>query len=152
MTDRIINLKNYIKDNLDKNGGIWEYVINLEIREGISELDESESEIFSIEILTWNETILYHLADGIIFSQNKYIDQDYLYCLIFLKINDKDKLDYLVENLYACYTNLDKETKPLDFFIRMRDKIKKEYDEIKVEDFFMLELNEIINKKNKRLF
>lgn len=151
--DDITYLKKYIEQNLDKkDGGHWEYIIRPEIREVINSLNENDSERFSIEILNWDEEIIYHLADEIIFGDNKYIDQDYLYCLIFLKINDKEKLDYLSENLFSCYNALNFEEIPLDFFLQMREKIKTLYrikNEEENEDDFIKPLNDIINEKMK---
>lgn len=150
MKNSIVQLKTYIEENLKekRHGDYWEFDIYPEIKDAISELNEKESEIFSTEIFTWEEALLYRLADGIIFSGNTYIDPDYLYCKIFLKVKDKERLNYLVENLYGCFKKLDKKTKPLSFFLEMKDKLKKEYNTIREEDdFFMQELNETIRQR-----
>lgn len=151
--DDITYLKKYIEQNLDKNnGGHWEYIVRPEIREVINSLNENESKRFSIEILNWDEEIIYHLADEIIFGDNKYINQDYLYCIIFLRINDKEKLDYLSENLFACYNALNCEKISLDFFLQMEEKMKNFYiikNGEENDDFIKL-LNDVIMEKMKK--
>ena len=153
--DDITYLKKYIERNLkNKDGGHWEYIVRPEIRDVINALNETDSERFSTEIFNWDEKTIYPLADEIIFGDNKYIDQDYLYCCIFLKINDKEKLDYLSQNLFACYDGINFEKTPLDFFLKMKEKIKNLYnikDEEENEDYFIKPLNEIINEKMKNI-
>ena len=108
MENRITKLKKFVENNLEeKDGGNWEYLIDPIIKDAISEFNESESQIFSTEILNWSEELLYHLADGIIFSENRFIDQDYLYCMIFSKTTDYENGRYLLQNFTAAFQELD---------------------------------------------
>ncbi|UTN05375.1 hypothetical protein L0669_05555 [Flavobacterium bizetiae] len=153
--DDITYLKKYIERNLkNKDGGHWEYIVRPEIRDVINALSETDSERFSKEIFNWNEKTIYPLADEIIFGDNKYIDQDYLYCCIFLRTHDKEKLDYLSENLFATFNLINVEKTSLEFFLQMKEKIKNIYsikDENENEDFFIKPLNDIINEKMKMI-
>ncbi|WP_427871450.1 hypothetical protein [Flavobacterium sp. MMS24-S5] len=155
MDEDITYLKKYIERNLNKREvGHWEYIVRPEIRDVINVLSETDSERFSKEIFNWDEKTIYPLADEIIFGDNKYIDQDYLYCCIFLKINDKEKLRYLYENLFAAFNLINFEKISLEFFIQMKEKIKNLYnieDEKENEDYFIKPLNDIINEKMKNI-
>ncbi|MCD0475623.1 hypothetical protein LPB87_14585 [Flavobacterium sp. EDS] len=147
--DDITYLKKYIERNLNKkDGDHWEYIVRPEIREVINSLNENDSERFSIEILNWDEKTIYPLADEIIFGDNKYIDQDYLYCSIFLKTYDKENLDYLAQNLFNCLDDLNFEKIPLDFFLQIKEKIKYLFQvKNEDEDDFIKKVNEVINDK-----
>lgn len=149
--DDITYLKKYIERNLkNKDGGHWEYIVRPEIRDVINALNETDSERFSKEIFNWDEKTIYSLADEIIFGDNKYIDQDYLYCCIFLRISDTEKLDYLSQNLFACFNDLNLEKIPLDFFLQMKEKMKNFYIIKNGEenlDNFIRQVNGVINKK-----
>lgn len=81
MSNEIESLKKYIENNLDESGSIWELLISPDIIDLISNLNQTDSEKFSIEILNWNENVLYRLADEILFSKNEYIDKDYSFVL-----------------------------------------------------------------------
>ncbi|MTH17796.1 hypothetical protein [Flavobacterium sp. LC2016-01] len=154
MSDQIASLKKYIESNLDESGDFWEYIIRHDVIDFISNLDQKDSENFSIEILNWNENILYRLADEILFSKNEYIDKDYLYCFIFLKTYDTEYLDYLSQNLFSCFNDLNLEKIPLDFFLQMKEKIERFYiiknGKENVNDFTR-SLNDIINQKMKKI-
>jgi hypothetical protein len=70
-----------------------------------------------------------------------------LYCLIFLKMTDQDNIDYLLDNLYACYNCVDHETKPLDFYLDMRQKLKSVWSLADDDNYFIKALDEMIVKK-----
>lgn len=124
MKDVIVYLKNYIEKNLnEKDGGRWEYIIHPVIRDTINSLSENESQIFSVEILNWKEEILYHLADEIIFSENKYIDKDYLYCIIFSKTSNRENGEYLLQNFTAIFEDLDSSKCTLKFLENLKEKV-----------------------------
>jgi len=154
MSNEIESLKKYIENNLDESGSIWELLISPDIIDLISNLNQTDSEKFSIEILNWNENVLYRLADEILFSKNEYIDKDYLFCSIYLRTHDKENLDYLSQYLFNCYNGLNFEKIPLDFFLQLKEKVKNFYiirnGEENIQDIIR-PLNDIINKKMKNI-
>ncbi|GEM_PF-26293 len=150
MSDEITSLKEYIETNLERSSGAFEYVIQPNIRNIVSNLSETDSEKFSIEILNWNEDVLYHLADEILFSNNEYLDKDYIYCSIFLRIKNKENLDFLSQYLYDCYRGLNFEKIPLDFFLQLKEKVEDFYiikNGKENVNHFISPLDDIINKK-----
>ncbi|MDR6760698.1 hypothetical protein J2Y38_000896 [Flavobacterium sp. 2755] len=150
MNDGIEALKKYIENNLGESSGCWEYVLHPNIRDYISNLNQTDSEKFSIEILNWNEDVLYQLADEMLFSNNEYIDKDYLFCSIYLIINDIENLDYLSQYIIPCFKNLNFEKVSLEFFLQMKEKMKNFYIIKNGEenvDNFIRQINEVINKK-----
>lgn len=150
MSDEIASLKNYIETNLGESSSLWELVLQPDIIDFISNLNQADSEKFSVEILNWNENILYRLADEILFSRNEYIDKDYLFCSIYLRTHDKENLDYLSQYIIPCYKNLNFEKISLDFFLQVKEKIENFHilknGKENIGDL-MKELNDIINKK-----
>lgn len=127
-------LKNYIENNLkDEDGGNWEYIYRPEIRDLISDLNQQESEILSVEMLSWDEEIQFVLADEIADSENKYLDKCYLYCAVLSKTTDRENGEYLLENFMAIFNGLDSSKHPVDFLEKLREKViefsKAEIDE-----------------------
>lgn len=124
MKDRIANLKKFIENNLEeKDGGHWEYLIDPIIKNAISDFNKKESENFATEFLNWDEKIIFHLADGIILSENEYINKDYLYCIIFSKTSDSENGEYLLENFMAAFQGLDSTKCSLEFLKSLRKKV-----------------------------
>ena len=117
---KLLSLKEYISENIGDDCGNWEYVHEPYIKSLVGNLNEDESEVFSNAIWDWDNSIIYELADPIIFGENKYLKQDYLYCRIFSEINDFDNLDYLAQNLGPCFYSI----KPEDYDIEMFKKIR----------------------------
>lgn len=154
MGDEIASLKNYIEVNLDESSSLWELVIRPDIIDIISSLNQIESKKFSTEILSWNENILYRLADEILFSENECLDKDYLFCSIYLRTHDKENLDYLSQYIIPCYKHLNFEKISLDFFLQVKEKMENFYiiknGKENIEDF-MKELNDVINEKMKKI-
>lgn len=148
--DGITSLKKDIENNLGESSGYWEYVLQPNIRDYISNLNQTDSENFSIEILNWNENLLYRLADEILFSNNEYIDKDYLFCSIYLRTHDIENLDYLSQYIIPCFKNLNFEKVSLEFFLQMKEKMENFYIIKNGEenvDNFIRQVNEVINKK-----
>ena len=147
MENRITKLKKFVENNLEeKDGGNWEYLIDPIIKDAISEFNESESQIFSTEILNWSEELLYHLADGIIFSENRFIDQDYLYCMIFSKTTDYENGRYLLQNFTAAFQELDSNKYTLEFMESLREKVIQ-FSKISIEDSH--DFNKLFTEKIK---
>lgn len=92
-------VKAYITTNRNDDCGAWEYGHTPYLTNVLGNLNETESEHFSEELLSWSEFHLYELADPIIFCSNKYLNADLLYIKIFTKVRNIEYLDYLVENV-----------------------------------------------------
>lgn len=151
MKYEIADLKKDIENNLGLSSDYYELVLQPYVRNFIDNLNQTDSEKFSLEILNWNEDVLYHLADEILFSKNEYLDKDYLYCSIFLKTNNNENLDYLTQYLFNCLDDLNFEKIPLDFFLEMKEKMRDFYIQKNKEniDNFIRPVNDIINEKIK---
>ena len=122
--EKISGLKKYIEDNLDKmDSSDGEYIHSPYIEEIINSFTEEESLFFSNEIENWSEEIAYEVADPIIFGKNTFINQDYLYCLIFTKTSRLDESQYLMENLWSCVSALNNEKKSVEFLKKIRTRI-----------------------------
>ena len=150
MSNEIASLKNYIETNLCESSSLWELVLQPDIIDFISNLNQADSEKFSVEILNWNENILYRLADEILFSRNEYIDKDYLFCSIYLRTLNEENLDYLSQYIIPCYKNLNFEKISLDFFLQVKEKIENFHilknGKENIGDL-MKELDDVINEK-----
>ncbi|WP_431243577.1 hypothetical protein ACQ9BO_02945 [Flavobacterium sp. P21] len=154
MSDKIAGLKKDIESNLGSSSGFYELVFQPYIRDFISNLNQTDSENFSIEILNWNEDLLYHLADEILFSNNEFLDKNYLYCSIFLRTYDQENLEFLSQYLYDCYDDLNIEKTSLDFFVQLKEKVEKFYiikNGKENIDNFIRPLNDIINQKMEKI-
>jgi len=92
-------IENYITSHKDDCDGDWEYIHTPYLENSLSNLNEVESKNFSNNIWKWDEFHLFEIADPIIFSHNKYLNEDYLYIRIFSKIKNIEYLDYLFENV-----------------------------------------------------
>ena len=124
MEDDIKYLKSYIDKKLkDKDGGNWEYIYRPEIRYLIDNFNKQESEKFNAEIPNWSEEIKYILADEIIFSENKYLDKDYMYCEIFSKTENAEYGEYLLQNFTSIFKDLDPKKCSIEFVEKLRDKV-----------------------------
>jgi len=92
-------LQKYIIINQNDSSGIWEYAHRPYLTEILKNLNQIESEEFSLKIWDWPQSQLYDIADPIIFSNNNYFDADFLYIKIFSITTDIEELEYLVENI-----------------------------------------------------
>lgn len=97
--DPITYLKKYIEYHLDDQGDYWAYMHDPHLTECISSLNEEDSKNFSKVIFEWEEEIRNKLADPILFGENKFIDQTFLYYELFSTMDDLEKIEYFVENM-----------------------------------------------------
>lgn len=116
----ILLLKEYIRKNIGDDCGNWEYIHSPHIKSVVGSLNEKESEEFSQVILEWDYSLIYELSDAILFGGNKFLKEDYLYCRIFSKIHDFESLEYLAQNLGACFYSLKTEEYDVEFIKKMR--------------------------------
>lgn len=120
VNNRISLLKEYIKDKIGDDCGNWEYMHRPYIKSVVGSLNEKESIEFSQVIWDWKNSFIYELADAILSSGNKYLQEDYLYCKIFSIIEEFESLEYLAENLGACFYLLKPEEYDIEMFKKMR--------------------------------
>jgi len=66
---------------------------------------------------------LFELADPILFGENKYLDRDYLYSLIYLHVTEKNNCEYLLDNLVATILDLKTENCSFEFLNRLKEKL-----------------------------
>ncbi len=93
-------LKDYIITCPREGGGEWEYIHSPYIRDYLSHLNKEEAEKFSLQVLSWKDDFhLYRIADDIIFCNNSFLRQQFLFAQIFILIEDTEYLDCMLENL-----------------------------------------------------
>lgn len=119
-------LKSYIEKHLDDDCGNWEYVHSPHITSVIGSMNAEQSKEFSREIWALPEQYKYELADPIIFSDNKFIDQHHLYCRIFSELRDFEHLEYLVQNLAACYNGQNPNDLSIEQLLRISLNLTRE--------------------------
>lgn len=146
----ILSLKKYIQDNLGDDCGNWEYLHAPHIESIVGSLNEVESEEFSRVIWDWNNSVVYELADAIIFGRNKHLKEDYLYCRIFTKINDFEKLEYLAENLGACFYSLKPEEFDIEIFKKMKHNLLTVLERT-TDDFWKKKYIELLASLDKQI-
>jgi len=95
-------LRNYIASNLGDSGDAFDFIHRPYIESILEELNFREATEFVDEIWDWEEYLLFELANPLLFSNSKFLDGDLLYCEIFARLNDPEKLSYLEPNLNAC--------------------------------------------------
>ncbi|MFY0481041.1 hypothetical protein ACI6PS_00435 [Flavobacterium sp. PLA-1-15] len=124
MEESIKSLKNYIEANLkNEDDGSWEYVHRPIIRDIISNLNQTDSELLSVDILNWDEETQFFLVDEITDSKNEYLDKSFLYCSILLKTNNHENGEYLLENFLSMFNALDSSKCSIDFLEKLRAKV-----------------------------
>lgn len=99
MVIKVQEIQSYISKNKEDDPGSWEYGHTPYLTDILSGLNEKDSELFSIEVLNWSEYHMFEMADPIIFCDNNYLENDFLYIQIFSKIKNDEYLEYLVENV-----------------------------------------------------
>ncbi|WP_192820962.1 hypothetical protein [Rufibacter sp. LB8] len=145
----IEHLKYYLSENINDDCGAWEYEHIPHLESVVGSLTEKQSEEFSRVIWDWPNNFLFELASPILFGGNKYLRQDYLFCKIFSEVEQSDNLDFLSQNLGACFYSLS----PNEYDIEMLQRIKlnllyvfeNETDNYWINNY--KELLEVIDKK-----
>jgi hypothetical protein len=100
-TNRLHALYLYIEANQDVDeGDAWIHLHDPKICSYLNSFSKSEWEQLEQEMFSWNETILFNLADPLISAKNKHISVEYLYARIFLQAKSLEDLVYLVQNIH----------------------------------------------------
>lgn len=158
MDNKILSLKKYVEESLEDDCGTQEYFHAPEIECRVGSLNEIESEVFSRVIFDWDNSLIYELANPIIFGNNKYLKKDYLYCKIFSQVDDFESLEYLAENLVACFYCLTPEEYDIELFKKMKFNLlivlekttdefwKKKYTELLISLNLQISLDENSSK------
>ena len=115
-TNYISALKKYIENHIGDDCGAWEYLHTPHITEIVGSLDKNDSNLLSQNIFNWPINVLYELADPIILGGNKYLKVDYLYCKIFSLTDEFENLEYLAQNLGACFYSLKSNEYDIEMF------------------------------------
>ena len=123
--DKIFALEFYLKSNKNDNeGDSWIFGHNPNIIEHLKTFNKEEYERLNKESELWDDKTISNLADPIWQCGNSNIQGKYFYCKIFLQINLKDELEYLVENLAAIARDI-KTIQPKEFFEKLIAKSKE---------------------------
>jgi len=123
--DRIKALYMYIEGNAsDTEGDSWHYGHNPIIVSHINNLSKKDCERLTSEVWNWKEEILINLADPFLGIRNPNLNGYFLYCKIFMEINDIENEEYLLGNIHLVNA-IPKRTQPLSFYIELENKITK---------------------------
>ncbi len=124
-TDKIQAIKDYLVANRsDQEADSWIFGHHPNIVEILKTFTKKESIKLKREIVNWEETEQYNIADPISDVKNKFIDGNHIYGEIFLSIQDFEKLEYLIQNLVIIVRDSPVK-RPIEFYEATLNKTKK---------------------------
>lgn len=123
--DKIKALYLYIESNAsDTESDSWYYGHNPIIVSYINNLSKKDCEKLVSEIWNWKEEILIDLADPFLEIRNPNLNGCFLYCKIFMEINDIENEEYLLGNIHVVNA-IPKGSQPMSFYIDLENKITR---------------------------
>lgn len=106
----------------EEEGDAWIFGLNPPIVEFLNKLNKTECDLVKQQMWNWGDTNLSNLADPILEVKNSHLDSAFIYGKIFLKIQDLESLEYLVENIQVINDNV--KTRPFKFYSDLIYKIE----------------------------
>lgn len=117
-----LHLSDYIIEHFGDSDGSWEYGHTPEITKVLSGLDQKHAAEFSAVVLTWDEDVLFKLAEPINHCDNKYLQVSFLYVQLFTKMTH-EHIQYVAQDLHLHVEYLNKESWTLDLVNRVKDNL-----------------------------
>jgi len=119
---KVLALHQYLKANeKDTEGDSWIFGHHPIIEKHLITFDSEDTKELEQNILKWNEEQLYDIADPLADTKNPLIDGEKIYGEIFLRIEDFEKLEYLIQNLGIITLN-SKNERELEYYSKILDK------------------------------
>ncbi|SHE52876.1 hypothetical protein SAMN04488522_101463 [Pedobacter caeni] len=121
--DKIEALYLFMESNLSgRYAEDWTYMLDPEIVFHLNSLSKEECENLVLRIWDWDADILICLADPFIGDYYSHLDGGFLYCKLFLVIENFGDLEYLYDNLPHAVSRINAGTQPLSFYVDLENK------------------------------
>jgi len=120
LENKVEALKIYLQANeeeMSREG--WTYGHEPVLIEFFNSLKDSDWKELTSKIWNWSEKFLYNIADAVLFSEVENLEENYIYCRIFLESKNIDNSEYLLENMYPNSGH------SIDFYEKILKKVRR---------------------------